>query len=425
MTHSVGIQPYGIASGDFNGDGHIDLAVANNNSYSLSLLYGAGDATFSPAVDYSTQNTPRSVAVGDFDDNGYNDLATANSYARTLSVFINKMGVDICSIEDIANDQGRQVRISWQRCFNDASGTHLEITEYAIYRRVDYNLSSGLDPAEKAGEDGLKRDERSYEWLLYPPGDWDYIASVPARAEGPYSMVVPTLADSTISEGMYWSSFFVSALASTPGKFEDSKPDSGYSVDNLEPSAPGAFSVAYNAGSGNALSWEVCEDEDLKYYRIYRSESEGFVPDEANLVHTTADSEWLDGVEQGWRYFYMISSVDHSGNESKQKNPDQVTGVETPGPVKSFALHQNYPNPFNPATRIDFDLPEPGVVSLQIYNVSGEAVRTLMDRRMTAGRKSITWDGTDTAGRDVASGVYFYRISAGSFHRTRKMILLR
>jgi hypothetical protein len=196
-------------------------------------------------------------------------------------------------------------------------------------------------------------------------------------------------------------------------------------VDNLEPSAPGAFSVAYNTGSGNDLSWEECEAEDFRYYRIYRGESEGFVPGEENMVHATADSEWLDGVEEGWKYFYMISSVDHSGNESEPKEPDQVTGVERPGPVNSFALHQNYPNPFNPATRIDFDLPGAGMVSLRIYNVRGEAVRTLLDRRMTAGRKSLTWDGTDTAGSDVASGVYFYRIRAGEFIRTRKMVLLR
>ncbi|MBD3179081.1 MAG: hypothetical protein GF417_05525 [Candidatus Latescibacteria bacterium] len=425
VNHSVGNKPYGIASGDFNEDGHMDLAAANNNSNSLSILYGAGDGSFSPAENYSTDVTPRSVAVDDFDGNGYMDLATANSYSWSLNVFINRMGVDINWIEDIANDQGRQVRICWDKCFNDDPGTPLEITEYAIYRRVDYNLASALQSPAGPDTGELQSERIRADILMYPPGDWDYIQSVPARCEGPYSAVVPTLADSSIAEGMYWSAFFVSALTSTPGSFVDSQPDSGYSMDNLSPGAPGTFSVAYNTGSGNGLLWEECEDEDFKYYRIYRGEAEGFQPGEENLIHCTADLSWTDTAAEGWKYFYMISSVDHDGNESERKEPDQVTGIEIPAAPESFALYQNCPNPFNPSTRIDFDLPAPGMVSLRVYNVKGEAIATLLDRRMTAGRKSVRWDGSGAGGEELASGVYFYRLAAGDYRETRKMILLR
>lgn len=425
VNHAVSTKPYGIASGDFNGDGHWDLAAANNDSYLLSVLFGAGDATFASPVNYGTEDTPRSVATGDFDNNGYTDLATADSYGYALSVFNNRMGIDIASIADIPNDQGRQIRISWDPCFNDDSDTPLEITEYAVYRKIDYTLGSAAETVECIDDGDPKVADDDREPLRYPPGDWDYLASVPARMEGPYSVVVPTLADSTISEGMYWSVYFVSALASTPGRHVDSQPDSGYSVDNLEPGAPGAFAVAYNTGSGNDLTWEECEDEDFKYYRIYRDESEGFEPGPENLVHSTADLGWLDTVEDGWKYCYMISSVDHSGNESEPKAPDEVTGIETPAPPAAFALHQNYPNPFNPATTIDFDLPASSFVSLRIYNVNGELVRTVVENEMTAGRKSKRWNGRDADGRAVASGVYFYRINAGEFEKTRKMILMR
>ncbi len=290
---------------------------------------------------------------------------------------------------------------------HDNITTHITLTEYAVYRRIDYDLSSG----EKSPS--------------YPPGDWHYVTSVPSRCEQEYSVVVPTLADSTISEGMYHSTFFVSGLSSTPGLYYDSVPDSGYSVDNLEPGAPLGFIVTYNAGSGNDLSWEECEDEDFRYYNIYRAEDSSFEPGEGNLVHSTANLQWLDTVEDSWKYHYKITSLDHSGNESDPRSPDAITGTDVPGVPAAFSLYQNYPNPFNPLTTIRFDLPADTEVLLSVYNIQGEKIRTLLDKRMEKGRKSVDWDGRMDDGKSVVSGVYFFRISAGRFRETRKMILLR
>jgi hypothetical protein len=89
------------------------------------------------------------------------------------------------------------------------------------------------------------------------------------------------------------------------------------------------------------------------------------------------------------------------------------------------ALHQNYPNPFNPSTEIRFDLPTARDVKLTIYNQLGQAVRTLVDRRMKAGAYALKWDGTDNAGMGAASGVYFYSIEAGDFSQIRKMTLVK
>jgi hypothetical protein len=95
---------------------------------------------------------------------------------------------------------------------------------------------------------------------------------------------------------------------------------------------------------------------------------------------------------------------------------------ELPG---SFALHQNNPNPFNPSTTIRFDLPEDSHVELSVYNVKGELVSVIADRSMTAGYKELTWQALDMRGRQLSSGTYFYRLEAGEFVRTRKMVLLR
>ena len=90
-----------------------------------------------------------------------------------------------------------------------------------------------------------------------------------------------------------------------------------------------------------------------------------------------------------------------------------------------FNLERNMPNPFNPSTVIGYQLPESGFVRLAIYNLLGQQVRVLVNERKDAGSFTATWDGTDALGRRVASGVYMYRMQAGSFSDTRRMLLLK
>jgi hypothetical protein len=90
-----------------------------------------------------------------------------------------------------------------------------------------------------------------------------------------------------------------------------------------------------------------------------------------------------------------------------------------------FALRQNAPNPFNPSTSIVYDLPKATNVRLEIYNVLGQKVKTLVDGYQNAGTQNIIWDGRDQSGASVASGIYFYRINAGDFNATKKMMMLK
>ena len=90
-----------------------------------------------------------------------------------------------------------------------------------------------------------------------------------------------------------------------------------------------------------------------------------------------------------------------------------------------YGLHRNAPNPFNPSTVIGYQLPEAGPVRLAIYNLPGQEVRVLVNERKEAGSFTATWDGTDALGRRVASGVYLYRIQAGGFSATKRMLLLK
>lgn len=102
-----------------------------------------------------------------------------------------------------------------------------------------------------------------------------------------------------------------------------------------------------------------------------------------------------------------------------------ATGVGNDALPNRFALLQNIPNPFNPTTVIAYDVPSASHVSLRIYDVSGQLVRTLVDEHRPAGHHTVRWDGTTTRGTQAATGVYFYRMTAGSFTSTRKMVLLK
>jgi hypothetical protein len=107
--------------------------------------------------------------------------------------------------------------------------------------------------------------------------------------------------------------------------------------------------------------------------------------------------------------------------------------VVTAGPVISgvhgsqslYRLEQNVPNPFNPTTTIRYTLPQASDVELAVFGVDGKLVRVLQSGAKPAGTFAATWDGRDDSGRSVASGVYFYRLRAGSFNETRKMVLLK
>jgi hypothetical protein len=105
------------------------------------------------------------------------------------------------------------------------------------------------------------------------------------------------------------------------------------------------------------------------------------------------------------------------------------TGIREVGEKETlpekFVLLQNYPNPFNPITNIEFMIPEPAHVRIEIFNVLGEKIVTLVDQKLGAGYKIVEWDGKDDQGREVSTGIYFYKLKAGDFTQTKKMVLLK
>jgi len=101
---------------------------------------------------------------------------------------------------------------------------------------------------------------------------------------------------------------------------------------------------------------------------------------------------------------------------------NQAGDLATPA---SFQLCQNYPNPFNPDTRINFDIPQKATVTLAIYDLQGRRIRTLIQGEKAAGHYVAVWNSRTNSGEKVPSGVYVYRLTAGDYVSSKKMILLK
>jgi hypothetical protein len=112
-------------------------------------------------------------------------------------------------------------------------------------------------------------------------------------------------------------------------------------------------------------------------------------------------------------------------NESEQTILGVAGNINIVGLPTEYSLGHNYPNPFNPVTTIPYALPKAEHVTLMIYNIQGQLVQTLVDRRMEAGNHVATWDGKDSRGIPMASGIYFVRMKSGDFLKVNKMTLLK
>jgi hypothetical protein len=141
-----------------------------------------------------------------------------------------------------------------------------------------------------------------------------------------------------------------------------------------------------------------------------------------NHVENIDDSDEIIYVES---QFGSIDPVFYSTWDYENQRPVTSIGVAGLNLPKHYKLDQNYPNPFNPNTRISYQLPNTGKVSLVIYNVLGQKVRTLFEGNANAGTHYHVWNGRDNFGSKVATGVYFYKLEAEGFTAIKKMVLVK
>ncbi len=170
----------------------------------------------------------------------------------------------------------------------------------------------------------------------------------------------------------------------------------------------------------------------LQSYNVYRSESTGaFASGQvvANVpVGTTVfdDTDLLPNT-----FFYQVTALYDFGESPPSNEVSAVVTSVADAPEalpKDYALEQNYPNPFNPSTLIGYAIPAfhaGRTVKLEVYNMLGQKVRTLVNKPEAAGVYRVEWDGKDEAGKPVTSGLYVYRLKAGSFVKVKKMLFIK
>lgn len=179
------------------------------------------------------------------------------------------------------------------------------------------------------------------------------------------------------------------------------------------------------------FTWEKSYDAETLEpdYLIEMSNSQSFQPSELVLVgadtfttvtfDTTGWIYWRVFVNDGevqqlcQNFFKVCNVILTTANEERTNLPTE------------FALQQNYPNPFNPQTKIAFSVPENQFTSLEIFNVLGQKVKTLISQNLFIGNYETVWNGTDKNGKLVSNGVYFYKMKSGKFSKTKKMLFLK
>ena len=189
-------------------------------------------------------------------------------------------------------------------------------------------------------------------------------------------------------------------------------------IDGPLPVEFGSFSAV--AGNGEvALSWNTASEEDMDKFEIRR---DGQMIANITATNNASGSTYNftdNTVTNDVTYSYELTGVSLNG-EREVLATASATPSSGASVVSEFALYQNFPNPFNPETSIRFDLAEASNVTLTIFNIAGQEVATLVNGNMNAGAHTVSFDGAN-----LTSGVYLYRLTAGEFTSTMKMMLLK
>ncbi len=245
--------------------------------------------------------------------------------------------------------------------------------------------------------------------------------SSPASVDG-----IPgtSYADSGLTPGETYY-YRVFAVDQSTNEGPPSNIDSAAAFDS-DPAAPTGLAVVEGTESDEVdVSWDANSEPDLDRYRVERDTSAFFGPG-TFTVDLSGTSFTDTGLDQD-TYYYRVIAVDAGSNESAPSDTVNIT-LEATGVNENFtaSLSLIRPNPFATQTAIHYTVPTQGTaVSLRLYDIRGRLVRTLINRHQAGGAYEAAWDGRDSRGRTVSSGVYFARILIGDWDETRKIAYVR
>jgi len=349
------------------------------------------------------------------------------------------------SAADVPGDQGGRITLAWQASRLDPWPYH-QIDRYTLWKSLTAaaarNLLAGgavLATDPRAIPDHPDAAVRIVLAPVDPPDSpdksgadfyWELVGTQDAYHLPTYAATLDTDCDST-ALGDCEHFFQVIAHATDPEKYWIGAPVGGRSVDNLAPAIlTGLSGTGAYGPPAMTVAWAPSPEADLASYVVHRGLTADFVPSESTLIASVVDTCVVDA---GWDpdnvHHYKIAAVDLHGNAGPWAllSPQGVTDAGDGTPRAAAAvLRQNTPNPFNPRTLIGFELSAPGRARLDVFDMGGRVVRTLVDGQwLPAGAHAVSWDGRDGAGRQVAAGAYVYRLSGDRESVSQRMLLVR
>ncbi|MFN8589249.1 MAG: T9SS type A sorting domain-containing protein [Candidatus Eisenbacteria bacterium] len=325
-------------------------------------------------------------------------------------------------LTDVAMDQGGKLSVYWRASEVDTTPAN-PVGSYLLWRRMpDWGALAKLARGARALADG-ESPEGAGEGAIRAVADgvttiyWEYLGSTPARGWAGYGKTVNTLSDLYgPAYAVPYEVFMLETVSPAGAVLATSAPDSGFSVDNLSPAMPSAFTAARSGGMTH-LAWAPTAEPDFASYRLHRGTSAAFVPSEANLVATPVSTGWDDAGAAG--YFYKLAAVDVHGNTGNYAIVSPSQTLDAPGATAEFALTP----PANPAlggrVSVRFALAAGAPARLELLDVSGRRVsaHTLAG----AGPHAIELG----AEARLRSGVYFVRLSQGARVATARVMVVQ
>jgi hypothetical protein len=388
----------GSAWGDIDNDGDLDLYVGNDGgsaTYPSDLYLNNGDGTFTKNT--STVAATQSgyiygLAMADYNNDGFLDIFAARQGQNYLYK----------NVELSNGNANHWIKFKLVGTTSNSAGIGAKIKVRATINSTDVSQWR-----EISGQTGFA----SQNSLIAHFGLGDATMIPEVRVEWP-SGIIQTLTNVSVDQLL--------------------------TITESIPIAVELMSFIGDLLDDNTvtLAWTTASEVNSAGFFVQRSENtyNGFERLNSNLIPSTGSVSsggsynFIDELDNATSAYYRIEEISRDGLSTFSSPVFVSTMTATEQPVtapKDFTISQNYPNPFNPTTTIVYQLPQTQFVELNIFDVNGRKIRTLVSAVSEAGRFNVSWDGMDENGDRVTSGVYFYKLQTESFSATKKMILAR
>jgi hypothetical protein len=342
----------------------------------------------------------------------------------------------VTGVADIPGDEGGFVQVDWDASDRDGA-VATTVTHYSLWRATDFIPAGATLPAAPppevlvASRGDVHANFRATAYYVQstPAGTcyWEWVGNTTATGAAEYSAAAPTRQDAVEGDP---ATHYLQVLAHTADSFVlwESNVMTGSSTDDLAPASPLSL-IAVRDDSDVDLQWSPSgqNEPDFADYAVYRADTPGVPTTPGNLVASTTGTTLTDTGVQLTALYYVVVARDVHGNRSEPSNEAviaTVTGVGTPA-LTSLQVGPNAPNPFSVSTRFSVGLPEAASVSIEVFDVAGRRVAWHRATPLGAGWSTVKFNGRDDSGRLLPNGVYFWRATAGSETRVRKIVVQR